>query len=219
MNKQSTREQLPSKKNYVYRDRGEGQDIVIKTFTDQSRFQTEKEIGDLLDKSGLLIPSRFSIEEESLSIVYAYVDGSPVVDLIEEIELSQAEEIISKICEWLLNFYSIIQKKKGCQYILGDIHLRNFLYEEASNRVYGLDFEECRPGRIETDAARLYVFILHYEPAFTPRKKVLADYLRKSLSASLVLDETFFQQEVKRESEELLVRRQKRLIPSPLMHR
>ncbi|MEN6460931.1 MAG: hypothetical protein ABFC94_06120 [Syntrophomonas sp.] len=207
MHEQPTRKQLTSKKNYVCWEQGEHGDKVIKAFTDQSRFQMEKKMGDLVHNSGLLTPCRLSVNEENLVIIYEYVDGSPVVDLIESIELSQAEDIIRKICAWLVNFYSITLMKMGCQYILGDIHLRNFLYEQASNKVYGFDFEECRPGRIETDAARLYTFILHYDPAFTSRKKALVACFWETLSASLVLDETFFQQEVKRETAELMARR------------
>jgi len=198
-------ERLPSKKNYVYRDR----DTIIKIFTDQHRFQTEKEMGDILRNSGLSTPVRLGVKEERLEIVYNYINGSPVVDLIDNTELARAEEIFDKICAWLVKFYSIILQKKGYQHILGDAHLRNFLYEEASNQVYGLDFEECRPGRIETDAARLYVFILHYDPAFTPRKKALAAFFWKTIAASLALDETFFQQEVMRETAELLARRRR----------
>lgn len=206
-----TLRQLSSKKNNVFRAR----DVVIKTFTDPSRFQTERKMGNLLENAGLLIPGRISVNEENWVIVYTYIDGSPVVDLIESTSLSQAEEIIRKICAWLVNFYAITLKKLGCQYILGDIHLRNFIYEEASKQVYGFDFEECRPGKIETDVARFYVFMLYYDPAFTPRKKTLAAYFWETISASLRLDESFFQDEVKRETKELLARRRlNRLIPS-----
>jgi len=215
MSELTARQQLPSKKNFVYWEQSRQQDVVIKVFTDKSRFQMEKDMGDLLDNSGLLTPVRLSVNEENLVIVYAYINGSPVVDLIESTELTYAEEIVGKICAWLVKFYSIILDRNGCQYILGDIHLRNFLYEEASNQIYGFDFEECRPGRIETDAARLYVFILNYDPAFTPRKKALAACFWKTIAASLGLDKTFFQQEVKRETAELLARRRlKRAIPS-----
>lgn len=213
MNEQTACEQLPSKKNYVYKKRAGSEDVVIKVFTAQDRFKTEKQMGEMLENSGLLTPRSLYVNEASLIIMYSYVNSSPVVDLIETLELTKAEEIIEKICAWLVDFYSITLKTMGCQYILGDIHLRNFLYEEATNQVYGLDFEECRPGRIETDAARLFVFILHYEPAFTPRKKALAAGFWESLNALLVLDEKFFHQEIERETKELLERRKNRSMP------
>ena len=207
MSKKAGREQLPSKKNYVYWDWGEYCDKIIKIFTDQSRFQIEKEMGDLFADSSLLTPKRLSVNEAALVIEYAHIDGFPVVELIESTELAQAEKIIRKICAWLVEFYSITFEKKGCRYILGDIHLRNFLYKKKDDSVYGIDFEECRPGRIESDAARLYVFILYYDPAFTPRKKALAACFWNTLSTSLELDHTSFREEVKRETAELLARR------------
>jgi tRNA A-37 threonylcarbamoyl transferase component Bud32 len=207
MLKEIRREKLPSKKNHVYRESGLNQDVVVKMFTAAHRFNTEKEIGELLEDSNLTFPPRVAVDDENLTIIYSYINGYPVVDLIEDIEMSEAQDIIRKICAWLLEFYAVIRQKKGCQYILGDIHLRNFLYEKASHQVYGLDFEECRPGRIETDAARLYVFILYYEPAFTARKKDLTACLWQTLAEALVLDEELFQQEVERETQELLARR------------
>lgn len=203
MNNLKSGERLPSKKNNVVRYG----DNVSKSFTDRSRFQMEKKIGDLLVDSDLLTPARQAVDEPGLTIRYEYVRGIPVVDLIEAIQLNQAEEIISKICAWMINFYALTLRKTGSQYILGDIHLRNFLYEEISQQIYGLDFEECRCGRIESDAARLYVFILHYDPAFTLRKKRLAASIRDTLLTSLELDETFFHYEVERETNELLIRR------------
>lgn len=196
-------ELLPGKKNRVVRYG----DVVSKTFSDRSRFQMEKEIGDLLENSCILTPARLSVDEPGLVIKYENIKGTPAVDLIEDVELSQARIIFSKICAWLAEFYTLILREKGRQWILGDIHLRNFLYEEASGQIYGLDFEECRCGRIESDAARLYVFILHYDPAFTLRKKTLAALVRENLTVSLGLDETFFQAEVERETRELLIRR------------
>ena len=203
MNNLTCGERLPSKKNEVVRYG----DIVSKTFSDHSRFQMEKEIGDLLEKSSLLTPTRLSVDEPGLTIKYEYVKGTPAVDLIEDIELSQARKVFSKICAWLVGFYNLTLREKGCQCILGDIHLRNFLYEEASGQIYGFDFEECRCGRIESDAARLYVFILHYDPALTQRKKTLAALVRDNLAVSMGLDSPFFQAEVERETRELLVRR------------
>lgn len=196
-------ERLPGKKNEVIRYG----DIVSKTFSDRSRFQMEKEIGDLLGDSGLHTPARLLVDEPGLTIKYRHIKGTPAVDLIEDTEFSQARIIFSEICTWLAEFYTLIRREKESQWILGDVHLRNFLYEEASGQIYGFDFEECRRGRIESDAARLYVFILHYDPAFTRRKRMLAALVRENLTASLGLDENFFQAAVERETRELLVRR------------
>jgi predicted Ser/Thr protein kinase len=202
-----TRESLPSKKNFVYRCHGKHSDTVTKIFTDQKRFETEKHIVDLMQFSGIRIPERLSVDQDGQEIAYRYINGVPVVEHIEGTDLILVEEVLRKICAWLIDFYIIISEKKGCQYILGDIHLRNFLYEETSRQVYGIDFEECREGRIETDVARLYAFILHYDPALTPRKKMLAAFMLETMSEGIALDKAFFQEELARETEELLARR------------
>lgn len=214
MHKQLVLEQLYSKKNLVYHIRVGEQDIVSKKFTDADRFCIETEIGDLLQNSDLLTPRRLSIDPQNLTINYAFIKGTPVVDLIETGELWEAQNIIGQICAWLESFYNLTLRAKGEQLILGDIHLRNFLYEETSQSIYGIDFEDCRTGRIETDIARLYTFILHYDPAFTPRKKALAAYLWTAMSAALPLDKPFFLQEVRRETDDLLTRRKPQLDPS-----
>jgi len=203
MNRSCPAQQLPSKKNKVIRMGN----TVVKTISDPNRFRTEKEIGDLLLNSGLPILERLAVDETNHRLLYRYVAGVPAVDLLDSIGLEQAKDLIRKICAWLLEFYRILNRDKGNQFILGDIHLRNFLYDEDTQRLYGLDFEECRPGRIESDTARLLVFILHYEPAFTQRKKELAACFRETMEAALTLDQAFLEQEIERETAELEIRR------------
>lgn len=207
MHNPETRKPLSSKKNHIYREQTGQQETVVKIFTDPDRFRMEKEIGTLLQGTDLLTPPRLSVDEQNQEIVYAYIPAVPLVDIIERVEPEQAQDMIAQVCAWMMKYYQIIREKIGQQYILGDVHLRNFIYDESTGKVYGVDFEECRPGRIETDVARLFTFILHYEPAFTARKIALAEYLQKIFFASADLDRNFYLQEVTRETEELLQRR------------
>ncbi|NLO22190.1 MAG: hypothetical protein GX119_09380 [Syntrophomonadaceae bacterium] len=201
------REALPSKKNYVYREQREEQDVVVKIFSDPQRFQREKEIGGLLQGFNIAIPARLEVDQYRSTIVYQYIKAQAVAELLESLDFPKVEEIIKKLCAWLKEFYSIMDEQKESPYILGDIHLRNFIFETSSGQVYGLDFEECRPGRVESDVARLYVFILHYDPPFTPRKKALAALFWETMASALPMDKSFLRQEVKRESLELINRR------------
>ncbi|HPF20076.1 MAG TPA: phosphotransferase [Syntrophomonas sp.] len=203
------REPLPSKKNHIYRERNGQQEVVVKQFTDSQRFCMEKEIGTLLKDSGLLTPRRIDINTRQQQIIYEYIPAMALVDLIETAEWEQVQAMMIQVCDWMMKFYQTMREKTGQQYILGDIHLRNFIYHETSGQVYGVDFEECRPGRIESDVARLLTFLLHYEPAFTARKIELADGLQKYFFAALDLDRDFYLQEVHRETEELMQRRHK----------
>lgn len=200
-------ELLPSKKNLVIRKAGASNDIVVKKFSDQGRFQMEKQMGELLQNSELPIPPRLGIDEDQLTITYAYIVGDPIVDLIEDPDWGKIQAVFTRLCNWLVQFYNIILHKMGCQYILGDIHLRNFIYEHGTDQVFGLDLEECRPGRIESDLARLIVFTLNYEPSFTERKQTLATFIKETIFAELSLEEGFFRQEFGREAQELIQRR------------
>lgn len=210
MNEQLVKERFISKKNDVYRSQENGKDTVVKVFSDRSRFENEEAIGNILIGTSLLMPDRLWVDAQSLTISYSYLNASPVVDMIESRPLSQVKNIIRQICDWLTTFYAAVLQVRGTQNILGDIHLRNFLYNEESRQVYGIDFEDCCPGRIETDIARLYTFILYYDPALTRRKKALAAYLWDFASRRMILDEYFFREEVKRETTELITRRQLR---------
>ncbi len=215
MDKENMREMLPSKKNHIYRGQTGQQEVVVKHFTDPGRFQMEKEIGTLLQETDLSTPRRLSVKEQEQEIIYAYVPAVPLVDIIETEDLHKLYAVFTRMCAWMMKFYTIIREKTGRQYILGDVHLRNFIYDDRDDQIYGVDFEECRPGRIETDVARLYTFILHYEPAFTARKIKLSEYVQKTFLAALDLDEKFYLQEVARETEELLQRRHRRYAENP----
>ena len=70
--------------------------------------------------------------------------------------------------------------------ILGDAHLRNFLLLPGGE-IAGVDFETCRPGPREEDAARLAVFTLAYDPALTQVKRRLASFLLQGCCRELGL--------------------------------
>jgi len=205
----SKREPLPSKKNHIYREQTGQQTVVVKQFTDPQRFRMEKEIVTLLQDTILAVPRCLDVNVQQQQITYEYIPAVPLVDLIETAEGEQAQAMIAQVCAWMIMFYQIIREKTDQRYILGDVHLRNFICHETTGQIYGVDFEECRPGRIETDVARLFTFILHYEPAFTARKIELADDLQKIFFNAMALDKNFYLQEINRETQELLQRRQK----------
>lgn len=207
-------ERLPSKKNDVYRFG----DVVIKRFTDSGRFEMETEIGSLLENSGLNTPPRLAVNPLALTNIYRFVEALPVVELIETVSWDQATAMLDKIWQWMQDFYILTLDRKGIQYILGDVHLRNFLYRQESQQIYGLDFEECRPGRIETDLARFYVFLLHYDPALTPRKRALGAYWLELLAGHPMIGHAFLHEEMERESAAMKARRQRRIISADRDH-
>lgn len=200
-------ERLPGKKNLVFRIRNNGVDIVRKTFTDSASYRTERQMGQILQGSGLRIAKLLSFDDENLTIEYEYVNGLAATELIESIPLAEAKHLADCICHWLISFHRICREKTGKQFIWGDAHFRNLIYQESTGYIYGVDFEECRIGRPESDIARLYVFLLNYDPPFTERKKMLADYIINHFEQELVLDREFLYEEIDREGRELIERR------------
>lgn len=200
-------ERLGGKKNLVFRIRDNGLDIVRKTFTDPVSYRTEKQMGQILQGSGLRTPKLLGFDDGSLTIEYEYIDGLVAIDLVESASLDQAKYMTDGICKWLISFHRISREKTGDQYIWGDAHFRNLIYRESTGHVYGIDFEECRIGRRESDLARLYVFLLNYDPPYTERKKILADEIINYFEGEFALDRDFLNKEIEREERELLERR------------
>ena len=90
--------------------------------------------------------------------------------------------------------------------VLGDAHLRNFLLS-PEGALTGLDFEACRPGSPEEDAARLAVFTLTYHPPFTSLKLELAAELLRECALPLILRLPVLEQALAQEAEALCARR------------
>ncbi len=73
--------------------------------------------------------------------------------------------IIAELIHWIKEFYSITGM------ILGDAHLRNFIYSDG---IYGVDFETAKKDLPEEDLATLILFTFTYYPMFTEDKIVVA---------------------------------------------
>lgn len=79
---------------------------------------------------------------------------------------------------------------------MGDVNFRNFIIRE---KIYGLDLEECREGKIEEDIGSLCAFALTYSPSFTPWNIAMAKEMFRILSSELGLDKELLKQEIQRE--------------------
>lgn len=124
-----------------------------------------------LDAAGVAVAEVIAAEEPV--ILCRFLPGAPLIDLLEAAESdpaasSRLRDALPALCRWLRQFYAA-----GGGSILGDAHLRNFLLS-PQGQIAGVDFETCRPGDPEEDAASLAVFALTYDPAFTPLKEELA---------------------------------------------
>ena len=184
-------EKLKSKKNEVYkREReldGKTRYVVDKEFTETKRFYIEYMIHDILAKEGLSVPRLLDFEAPSGDfkgkLIYEFIDGDVVLDLLQ-VE-SVAEEAVRQIVCWMARYYSVTaERSEGEHWVLGDAHLRNFIYVRENGVLYGFDFEEAEKGSAEQDVAKMFMYIATYEPAYSMRHMEIAElFLRESLSA------------------------------------
>ena len=182
--------------------------VVRKDFGDNREgFHTELEMVRRLTKALVRVAPVVRVEEPV--ILYRWVNGETLCDLLEQAEGSPGRErrfrrAIPLLCRWLGEFY-----EAAGGMVLGDAHLRNFLLfsRVLERRLYGVDFEACRPGRPEEDAARLAVFTLTYDPALTDVKRRLAEELLRGLCRELGLSPAWLEQELSRELDGLCRRR------------
>ena len=195
---------LRSKRNRVEKVPipGEGQAwSVVKDFGENKEgFETELRTMQRLLGAGAVVAPILQVEEPV--IVYRWLEGTPLADLLDQAEEGSAGEALLRqgleaLCTWLEKFYAV-GKEAGEPWVLGDAHLRNFLLLEDGT-VAGVDFECCRPGRPEGDIARLAVFTAAYDPAWTPAKVRLASFLLEECRKRLGLDPVFLERQAAEE--------------------
>ena len=197
-------EKLESKKNEVYkRERyvdGEKLFVVEKEFLEEKHFYIEYILHDILSKNGLSVPRLLDFESPAGDfkgkLVYEFLEGDLALDALAD--KHTAEEMLVEVIIWMERFYEITaENSSGEQWVLGDIHLRNFIYDKEKGILYGFDFEEAEKGVIERDIARLFLFIATYEPEYSELHLELAEYFLKGaltefkLSKQELLDEVY----------------------------
>jgi len=72
--------------------------------------------------------------------------------------------------------------------ILGDMNLRNFIWQQDKNKIVRVDLESVKPGRIAEDLGQMLAFLISYDPPFSERKlktgSSLCDYLANRLTVA-----------------------------------
>lgn len=215
-------EKFFSKKNNVYkRERvveGKKQWLVEKEFTDVCRYYREMGIMQQISSSGLAVPRVLWHQPPGPDnfgvITYQYIVGLTVLEYLEQDQIAQCADMLKEIIRWLADFYRVTKELLGEQWILGDIHLKNFIHSSTDNCLYGLDFEEACPGLIEQDIAKLLVYIPTYQPAYTPEKLKLAADFVKEAAQTFGLAKADLLCQVEREVAAMSARRNSRVDPA-----
>ncbi len=215
------RGRLDSKRNQINlvsfnTHEGLTREMVFKQYHSRKRQLKETEILFMLKSTNVAVPEIYHVVESGLLI--EYLKGPTVLDMIEwqeirstnggVLDVQAAVDVILSMAEWLDHFYTVLNKINGEKLIYGDLNCRNFIIR---SKLYGLDFEDCRPGRIEEDVAYLIAYLLSYTPEFTPWKKVLATEVINIFASRFKLDKVFLIDIIHDQLELIRERRKKRI--------
>jgi hypothetical protein len=116
----------------------------------------------------LNIPTPFELDKNNNVIITDYIIGENLCDIIndEKITYNEKKRLVTLLSDWFLDFHNFFKKENQFK-IRGDPILRNFIF---TDRIWGVDFEESRPGKVVEDIAGMCASILSTDPMFTKEK-------------------------------------------------
>lgn len=197
---------LPSKRNEVYRIIDGDKTYITKKFSIKDNLYKEIEILNLLKNNGSKVPNILDTYD---NILYLEDLGElTFLDWYEKLEQTSSinyHDIILELCNWVKKFYFITNNFYKQQYIIFDVNFRNFIIK--NNEIYGIDFEQSQPGKIEVDLGKIIAYALTYDPAMTEWKISFADKLVNVLSNELSIDNRLINLSKEKEIELLFERR------------
>jgi tRNA A-37 threonylcarbamoyl transferase component Bud32 len=134
----------------------------------------------------LSIPKIYEIDEENNILIMSYIPGKNVCDIInnENESYGYKTKIIFKLANWLKNFHEYY--KSDNKYLIhGDSNLRNYIF---TDKLWGVDFEESRIGKVEEDIANICTSLITTDPMYTDEKYRLSKKFLYSYSKSYILN-------------------------------
>jgi len=175
---------------------------VLKRYNKNRVHVKGKEVSILtkLKEAKCNVPMIYLVNEDT--IFMEYLEGKTLLNVIEEMEDSNLNsiQVLRNLYLWICDFYASL----GGDIIFGDVNLRNFILN--NEKIYGIDFEDCRIGKKEEDMGKLCAYFLTYNPSFTDWKiKNVKDFFMM-----LINEFGFNQEELLREIEKELVAMERR---------
>lgn len=178
--------------------------LVCKKYSRPASMPGEIKMLCLLKKKGVPVPQIYGTGEDY--ILLEYLEGPLFLDYFcrqESIGGSESRSLnesayqsIYSLCHWFKGFYRASREIAGKQLIMGDVNFRNFIMRE---KIYGIDLEECREGKIEEEVGSLCAFALTYDPSFTLWKMAMIGELIRVFTGELKLDKGLVKKEIKKE--------------------
>ena len=155
-----------------------------------------------LRESGVNVPELIAVHGEGLLI--EHIQGESLCEMLQRLESEGADgtPVAGLLTGWLTGYYAAMEGKSR-----GDINLRNFIYEEDTERLFGVDFEDTGFRSVEYDAANILVYVLNYAPVFTAWKQVWVKSAAAVFVSELEIDGGLLQREYVEALEALCLRR------------
>lgn len=197
---------LNSKRNQVHRVIGDNDKYISKGFSDIESFKREVKVNNILKQEACKVPD--ILKKEEITVLYEDLGDITLLDWYEEEERKDSvnySNMVYILANWMKEFYSATSKHYKDTYTINDINFRNFIVNNGE--IYGIDFEQSKFGKIETDAGRLIAFALTYEPIMTEWKIVFSKILLNILIETLNIDKGLTIEERDRELREIEMRR------------
>lgn len=167
---------LKSKKNTVAYVTTDKKPRVLKWFVPGLKRNMENEYKVLKKaQSELNVPTIFEKDDKNNVLILNYIIGENLCDIIndEDTSYKEKERLMIFLSEWFYTFHNFF--KKDNEFLIhGDPTLRNFIF---TDRIWGMDFEETRPGKPGEDIAGACASLLSTDPMFTKEKYKLCNVL------------------------------------------
>jgi tRNA A-37 threonylcarbamoyl transferase component Bud32 len=161
-----------SKKNTVAYVLYQGKPRVLKWFAPGFKKNIETEVNVITKATlKLSIPTLFEYDTTHHVLNLSYIPGKNICDLINtsKTTMSEKQRLITLLAQWFARFHQFFKTRERFL-IRGDATLRNFL---VTDRIWGVDFEETRPGKPIEDIAQLCTSLLTTDPMATEEKFTL----------------------------------------------
>lgn len=192
-----------SRRNSVALAQTDAGRFVIKTFTEEESFQKELHLYRLLQDKQL--PCAKVIEAGNKTLVLSELPGQNLVECLQQQEQmgKPVWDVWEKLVAWLTAF------ARHTGFVMTDVNLRNFLYDEKNQILYAVDFEECSVGSMVISGARIAAFIRTYKPENTLLKQQISQYVLNLFARSCNLEVDVLLRESERQEAKILERRKK----------
>jgi len=199
-----------SKKNIVTafqitEESGQSKLIILKEFSNQVLHKKEVKYLTYLYNSGSLVPEILYASDNI--IIMEFIKGKLLIDALFEQRFNNCEYIIKLLLESLRDIYNKLSKISNRQnsLILGDMNLRNFIL--SGDRVYRLDLESIKAGKLSQDFGQLLAFIVSYDPPFNDYKWGLVKIIFNKLIKEMKVEPGAMAQAMKTELRRIEKRR------------